>query len=148
MIVDRLDRLALYAPLHERFARALQFMKDTDLAVLAEGRQVIDGDDVFALVASSAGRGRAGRPLEAHRRYIDIQCVLAGEDVIGYAPLEDCRSPREDYDDARDIEFFTDSPQTWLTLPTGTFALFFPTDAHAPLAGEGAVRKAVVKVRM
>ena len=147
MILDRLDRLALYVSLHERFLLAAQWLERTAVASLPDGRHDIDGDEVFALVAASAGRGKQASPLEAHRRYIDIQCVLDGEDVIGYSPLEDCRSPRDAYDDGRDILFFNDTPHSWLTLPAGTFALFLPTDAHAPLAGEGNVRKVVVKVR-
>jgi len=148
MILDRLDRLAVYGSLHERFLRAVRWLANTEFSSLPDGRHEIDGDEVFALVATSPGRGKAGRPLEAHRRYIDIQCVLDGEDVIGYSPLEACRSLRDAYDEGRDIEFFTDPPQSWLTLPAGTFALFLPTDAHAPLAGEGTVRKVVVKVRV
>ncbi|MCL2701298.1 MAG: YhcH/YjgK/YiaL family protein [Phycisphaerae bacterium] len=148
MILDRWDRLAVYGALHERFSRAVRFAEGTDLLSLSEGRHEIDGDDVFVLVAASAGRGRQGSPLEAHRRYIDIQYVLAGEDVIGYSPLEACRSSRDPYDAARDIEFFNDPPHTWLPLPAGTFAIFLPTDAHAPLAGEGMVRKVVIKVRV
>jgi len=148
MILDRLDRLSVYVSFHERFSRAVRFLKDADFASLSDGRHEIDGDDVFVLVSASAGRGRQGRPLEVHRRYIDIQCVLDGEDVIGYSPLEACRSLRDPYDATRDIEFFTDPPQTWLTLPAGMFALFLPADAHAPLAGEGTVRKAVIKVRV
>jgi len=148
MILDRLDRLVVYGALHERISRAVRFVEETDLASLPEGRHVVDGEEVFALVSVSTGRGRSASPLEAHRRYLDIQCVLAGQDVIGYSPREDCRSVRDPYAAARDIEFFTDAPQSWMTLPAGTFALFLPTDAHAPLAGEGPVRKVVIKVRV
>jgi beta-galactosidase beta subunit len=35
---------------------------------------------------------------------------------------------------------------TWVAVPPGSFAIFFPHDAHAPLGGEGRVKKAVVKV--
>jgi beta-galactosidase beta subunit len=44
------------------------------------------------------------------------------------------------------VGFFYDRPTTWLTLSAGQFAVFFPEDAHAPLAGQGGVHKAVVKV--
>ena len=45
-----------------------------------------------------------------------------------------------------DVEFFSDMPENWLSLPAGHFAIFFPDDAHAPLAGRGALTKAVMKI--
>ncbi len=52
----------------------------------------------------------------------------------------------EPYDEARDIVFFGDAPQTWTVLPTGKYMIFFPDDAHAPLAAAGPNTKAVIKV--
>jgi beta-galactosidase beta subunit len=41
---------------------------------------------------------------------------------------------------------FGDRPELYFTLPPGCFVVFFPSDAHAPLAGNGKVLKAVVKI--
>ena len=41
---------------------------------------------------------------------------------------------------------FGDKPDLWFSLPPGSFAIFFPSDAHAPLAGAGKTMKAVVKI--
>ena len=42
--------------------------------------------------------------------------------------------------------FFGDAADSWLDLSGDKFLVFFPEDAHAPLAGMGGLKKAVVKV--
>ena len=65
---------------------------------------------------------------------------------MGWKPRAECLSPATDYDAARDIQFFTDAPASWITTPAGSFCLFFPEDAHAPLVSVGTIRKVVVKI--
>jgi len=146
MIVDTLANAPQYASLHRRFAAGFEFLRRADLANLPDGKHEISGDDLFAIVARDAARGRVQSPLEVHRKYIDIQYVVAGTDAIGYLPLAGCRRVSSPYDAERDLECFYDRPPTWLTLTAGMFAIFFPHDAHAPLAGDGEVHKVVVKV--
>ncbi len=146
MILDHLDQYQTYLPLGERFQRAFAFLRSNDLAGLADGRHEIQAQEVFALVSRTAGRGKANSPLEAHRRYIDIQFVLAGRDVMGHRPAAGCQAQSPGYDAAKDLVFFVDEPESWLAVPAGQFAIFFPADAHAPLTGEGQVHKVVVKV--
>lgn len=44
------------------------------------------------------------------------------------------------------MELFFDRPATWLAVSRGVFAVFYPEDAHAPLASLGPIHKAVVKI--
>ena len=125
-----------------------EYLRATDLAAFAPGRHEIDGDRISISVDHVEGRGREGARLEAHRQHIDIQLTLAGVEQIGWRPLAVCEQPEGVFDPTRDIGFYRDRPETWLVVPPGTFAIFFPEDAHAPLAGEGAVRKAIVKIRV
>lgn len=148
MVLDRLARAAQYAQLHPQFARAFEYLHTTDLAALTPGRHEIDGDEIYLSVDHVDGRGREGARLEAHRQHIDIQLTLAGVEQIGWRPLAACEQPDGVFDPGRDIGFYRDRPETWLVVPPGTFAIFFPEDAHAPLAGTGAVRKAIVKIRV
>jgi YhcH/YjgK/YiaL family protein len=145
MIMDTLARGAAYAALHPAFAKAFAFLRDTDLAALPDGRIELDGDRLYVLVMTLDGRGQAGAKLEAHRRYIDIQAVIRGEDVMGWSPLAACRQALP-FDASGDAGLFGDVPASWVVVPQGSFAVFFPEDAHAPLAGTGNVKKAVVKV--
>ncbi len=128
------------------FERAFQFLKQADWSQIADGKLDIPETDAFVIVASDLGRGKSDSPLEAHRQYVDIQLVIDGKELIGWSPIEACKQVQSDYDSQRDIMFFSDVPQTWLAMRAGQFAVFFPQDAHAPLAGSGPVRKAVAKI--
>jgi YhcH/YjgK/YiaL family protein len=57
-------------------------------------------------------------------------------------------APVTDYDAARDIQFFSDAPSSWIATPPGSLCVFFPDDAHAPLVSAGMIRKVVVKVEL
>jgi biofilm protein TabA len=146
MILDTLARSGRYSSLHPLFARAFEFVRSTDLLALAPGMHTIQGEQLFAIVEACTGRTRAEAQLECHRRYIDIQLVLEGVDEMGWKPLAECADPATDYDDARDIRFFNDAPASWIATPPGSFCLFFPDDAHAPLVSAGMIRKVVVKI--
>jgi biofilm protein TabA len=146
MVLDTLAVADRYAGLHPRFGEAFGFLSKASLASLGAGRHEIDGDRVYVLVDYRSGRGHQGARLEAHRRYIDIQYTIEGMEEIGWTPLAACRPPADGFDEAKDIAFFDDRPATWLSVPPGHFAVFFPDDAHAPLGGQGQLKKAVVKI--
>jgi biofilm protein TabA len=146
MILDSIDNAARHEARHAGFGTAFRFLGRSDVAALPVGRHAVDGDRVYAIVARDTGRGRSASPLESHRRYIDIQYVLAGNEVMGWKDLAACAGTGSGYSEEKDIEFFSGAPAKWFTVPPGSFAIFFPDDAHAPLAGEGPVHKIVVKV--
>lgn len=87
---------------------------------------------------------------ESHRKYIDVQVVLEGSEVMEVAELARMQV-REPYQAARDLIVYQDSSDaSALRLLPGELAVFFPTDAHMPGLRAGmdpvVVRKAVVKI--
>lgn len=148
MILDLIDHQQFYRGMVPGLDAGFDFLKRTDLATLEDGRHAIDGDRVFALIARGPGVGREQAMLEAHRKYLDIQFVIAGVDQIGWRPIAECTRPREPYSDEKDLVFFYDRPETWCKVPAGAFTIFLPQDAHAPLGCENEVHKAVVKIRL
>ncbi len=145
MIVDRIDNGHLWTSLHPGFDQAIAFLQTAFDRGLEPGRHVLVPDRLWVIVEQVRGRSQSAK-LEAHRRFIDIQLVLSGHERIGWLPLEDCGPPSEPYCADRDIVFFADRPSAWLDLVPGQLAIFFPRDAHAPLAGTGEVLKAIAKV--
>ena len=145
MILDLIAMGARYTALHPAFDQAMTFLNETDLASQPEGRHDIDGDRVYALVMSGDGKGKEAAKLEVHRRYIDIQATVSGVEVIGWRPIQSCSEPG-DFDTEADVGFFADAPVSWASVPANSFAIFFPEDAHAPLAGSGPVSKIVIKI--
>jgi len=147
MIIDDLANSAHYEQLHplfpQAFARLRQLATQGDLP---EGGIEIDGGRIHAGVTRRNGKPAADARVETHRRYIDIQYVVDGTDLIGWLPVSECRQP-EGYDHAKDVEFYTDRPDVWFELGIGRFAIFLPHDAHAPMANEGRpLVKIVIKV--
>jgi biofilm protein TabA len=146
MILDLLDNADRYRPLHPLLAAGFEFLRAARLESLPPGKHEVQGEQLFATISHGPGKSREAAQLEFHHKYIDIQYVAAGTDTIGWSPTTECRQISKPYDAGSDVGFFRDPAQTWLTVPARHFAIFFPTDAHAPLATTEIVHKVVVKV--
>lgn len=146
MILDVLDNANRYLALNSRFPEAFEFLRRPDLDKLPADRYEIDGQRVFAMVAKEPGRSKEQVQLETHEKYIDIQFVLTGIDTMGWKPKLFCTKPAGEYDRESDIQFFADSPEAWLSVRSGFFAIFFPEDAHMPMISPGQIHKVVVKI--
>jgi YhcH/YjgK/YiaL family protein len=146
MILDQLQNCKRYVAVHPGFKTAFEFLNRHDLADLAAGRHPIDGEKLYALVMRENGKGKNIAKLETHQLFIDVQFTVTGIDYIGWKPAVECTSEADGYNSEKDIAFFKDRPETWLSVPKDTFAVFFPEDGHAPLGGTGPIHKVVVKV--
>lgn len=129
----------------------LNFLREADLANLALGRHEIEQDRIYASIAEYETEPKDQRRPEAHKKYIDIQYVCSGEEMIGVAPLKQAGEVAEDCLAERDVIFYRHVPgETDLTLLPGMFAVFFPWDVHRPNCSlgdkTGRVRKVVVKI--
>lgn len=148
MLITSVEKLQQYMNLNPGLERAAQFLLAGDLQDFADGRYEIDGDTVYAIVSTCEGKGCCGVRLEAHRNYIDVQYCVSGKEIIGFRPLAKCNSVFMPYDEANDVIFFEDAVREWITLESRDCAVFFPDDAHAPLAGDGTCKKIVLKIRV
>ncbi len=146
MIIDRPQNACLYASTHPGFAAALELVRDFDFANAESGPAEIDGERLTINVIRGEGKAIEDCKLEAHKKYIDIQYLVSGDEQFGWMLTEDCTEPIGEFDDAKDVIKYDDAPEGWFPLLPGTFAIFFPEDAHAPMMGEGPIEKLVVKV--
>lgn len=146
MILDEIYNLPLYVSLNKGFEKSIEFLASQNLDALPVGMHEIDGRHSFAIVSKNIGRRKEIARLEAHEQYIDIQVVLAGTDAIGWKPISQCKKPVTEYDKERDVKFFDDVPDVWLSVKRGSFAIFFPADAHMPSISSESIHKIIVKV--
>jgi len=147
MIFDRLANASLYRPVHHRFGRAFDYLASTTLLDLPSGRQTIEGDELFALVNDYSTQPASQCRFEAHRKYLDIQLMVRGIERIAVASLA-TMTVDEPYVGERDVAFYRGEGDEF-TLSEGTFAVFFPHDAHRPGIAVGNpihCRKVVIKV--
>jgi biofilm protein TabA len=131
MILDRLEHAAMYRTLAVEIARALDYLRATDLRSLPDGRQVLDGDRLYAIVQRYRPKPAAEAKWEAHRQYIDVQYVVEGTERMGYTYLRSDLPVRQPYDAQKDIVFY-DVAGDLLEVPAGSFVIFTPHDIHAP----------------
>jgi YhcH/YjgK/YiaL family protein len=146
MILDTLDNAENYFALNPRFKAAFQYLKNPALNKDTAERIDLEDDQLYALTTHKSGKKRHEAKLEAHRKYIDIQFVLGGIDSMGWRPARTCTKVESPYSEEKDIAFFADEPMMWFPVHPGTYAIFFPEDAHAPMVSDGEIHKIIVKV--
>lgn len=150
MIFDSVSNAQIYYPIHFGFSTVFDFLNSNDVTCLDDGKYELDGDDVFLIATTYKTKNFISDGWESHRRYIDIQLVLEGEENIYYSPLEslneaDSYSMEKDY-------LKLSGEGTPLTLKPGSFMILFPADGHQPgiQTGKDAqpVKKLVFKVKV
>lgn len=148
MIIDSLKNADVYAPLHKRFTKAFDYIRNTDLASLEPGRHEIDGNDIFMMLSVTDLKRPEDAPLEVHDKYIDIQYVIEGVETFGWLERSECRDPKAPMDTEKDVQFFNDAHATRYTLKSGDFCIFYPNDAHAPMIGDPdtKIKKCIIKI--
>ena len=114
-----------------------------------DGRHEVDGDDVYIMVSSyTTNPVNSDRVFESHKDYIDVQLLLEGKEMIGFADKEELTVTvpyTPDYELYAMVDEFDK-----VILTKGKFAIIYPDEPHAPglAAGEPcAVRKIVIKIK-
>ena len=131
MILDRLEHARMYRPVAVDIARALDYLQETDLRELADGRYELDGERLFAIVQRYRPKPAAAARWEAHRKYIDVQYIVDGCERMGYTYLRKELVVETPYDAQKDIIFYH-AQGDLLEVPAGSFVIFTPHDIHAP----------------
>ena len=149
MIVDTLKNASKYFSVHPLFAKAFEFINQTDLANAVDGKSDI-ADGLKAIFSNSPGKTKEAScsKFECHDKNIDIQLCINGVETIGWKPREKCATPNGDYNAEKDVQLYHDAPDMFFQLTDGQFAIFFPEDVHAPMIGEGQIKKLVIKVKI
>ncbi|HEX5555243.1 MAG TPA: YhcH/YjgK/YiaL family protein [Chitinophagaceae bacterium] len=147
MIIDTLDNYAQYTALHENFQAAFDFIRDQQLDLMETGKYPIAEPQLHAAVSAKNGVKAADAKFEAHDRHIDIQVCISGTEQMGWKSRNTCSHPQAPYNAEKDVTFFDDRPDMYFQLKEGQFVIFFPEDVHAPMIGDGMIRKMVVKVK-
>lgn len=148
MIYDSLKHLTQYQGLSPAISQGLELLLHTDFSSLPDGRHEVDGSHLYFSLQSYETKQTNDTP-ESHRKYIDIQFLIEGQEKIGIAPLEAMTEEIESNPQG-DIWFYH-GPMDYITLSGDRFVIFFPGDAHAPCIADGVpshCRKCVVKVHV
>ncbi len=153
MIFGKLDDLSKDRTyLAKALLKGLDYLEKTDFSKLAAGKYEIEGSSVFALVQEYQTAPKTDKKAEAHGKYIDIQYIDEGKEVIGFAPANEGNEVKENLLEQKDAIFYaTVQGEMDLILTKGMYAIFFPNEVHRPgcnFESGGPVRKVVLKIAM
>ncbi len=128
-----------------KIKKAIEYIKSTNFNNMPDGKINLD-NEIWANLQTYYTKEDA--LFEAHRKYIDIQFMLSGQEKISVCEYSACKSSIP-YDEDKDIEFLTSETFDDIEMHTGDFLILYPNDAHKPsinFNGQHHVRKLVVKV--
>jgi biofilm protein TabA len=138
--------------LGKALVRGLEYLAKTDFSTMEAGRHEIDGTAFFALVQEYRTASKAQKTPEAHRKYVDIQYVHQGSEILGYAPDGPANEVSQDRLQEKDVLNFKNvQNEVDLILTEGMYAILFPQDIHRPgcnYGQGGMVKKVVLKIRI
>lgn len=146
--IDQWEFARQYQKNKTAWDKAFAWLKATDLQTIAKGRYPIEGDTVYASVTEDSSKDFEKTNWESHRKYIDLQSVIRGEEKIGVCPVAKATVTMA-YDEKLERANYS-AEGTYYKATPGTFFLFFPNDAHRPNitpGGNRVVKKIVIKVR-
>lgn len=147
MIIDRLENAHLYKGLHPSIDEALDLIVNSDFNRLEVGRHKIS-QQLDCILDEYQTRSSEGELYEGHKKFIDLQLILEGDEYMGYAPLTN-QVPCQKYDAEKDFALYQIAGQM-LHVKAGMFVIFFPSDLHMPSIGTPArkIRKIVMKAKV
>lgn len=109
---------------------------------------VLDGEN-FALEQTYKSKQRNDCFFESHKRYIDVQCIVEGEEIIEVAESTSLMITMPYQDEMDLIKYYSTDRSSHILLKKGDIAIFYPEDAHMPCIQtdtSDTVIKTVVKV--
>lgn len=136
----------------EIIRKGLAYIKDTDFSKMTDGKYTIGDGSIVAIISVYTPEAREKRKTETHIKYLDIQYILAGEEIIGFSRLSDKAEISEAYSPETDATFYKSvENELEIKLSQGMYAVCFPWDIHRPccISQSGVkVRKVVLKLKV
>ena len=148
MIYDRITIINIYKGLSPDIYEGLKYLRQISPDIAVGAHQI--NPRVKAIVSEYDTKKVNEHGFEAHKKNIDIQYLLQGEERISSMPIERL-TLTQPYSEANDAAFYSSEGvrAQEITIGDGYFAVFFPQDGHMPQLSVDEpmmVKKIVVKV--
>lgn len=145
--INKVEFASQYAKNKVLWDKAFQFLQRHDLSTLPVGDYRIEEGRCWATISEYIPKTTSTANLESHKRFIDLQYTLRGNEKMGLAcGRVEVRMP---YDTVRDVTFYIPQKMKYYATSPATFFMFFPTDKHQPSVRHGhpvESRKVVIKI--
>ena len=100
MFADRIENLKLYIPYNAKIKVVCDYLAKTDIHALEVGKYDI-ADGVRVVVNAFTPKTREAARWETHRKYIDLQYLIEGDESMGYLPIDEVEDAA--YDAEKDV---------------------------------------------
>jgi YhcH/YjgK/YiaL family protein len=111
------------------------------------GKTVIIPNEVLASATRKPGHPAIAAGFEYHAQFADLHLCLRGQERIGWRRNADGLTIRSVFNDDEDFGLYDGTPDEFVPVYDGRFAIFFPGELHSPLIAEGEVTKVCIKIR-
>ena len=91
----------------EAVRRAVEYVMSHDFMVMEPGVYPIDGDRIYAKVFDLTSKEVKDTKPEVHKKYIDVQFWVSGEEMMGFAPKK-ADYPVVEANEEQDLYFLGD----------------------------------------
>lgn len=146
MILTNIEHFSRYSSLNENFRTLKEYLSHHNLLDEELGKIELDGNSVFINNINPECLSAERQQLEMHKDYIDVHILLSGRETIGIKAIDKIRTFSKDYTKDGDFALSSEMADAYINMNPGDILICFPEDAHAPVIGEGKIRKAIAKI--
>jgi len=146
MIFDSIANLERYSSVSPYIKEVAEELKKKDFRALPEGLYYTEKNKI--LIQRQEYDTVVESRFEAHKKFMDLQIVLEGEE--NYEVMRALDKLPEGFDEVKDIGFFDGCKEGEVHLTEGVFVISFPMEPHRPRVAVGSkpsfTKKIVVKI--
>jgi YhcH/YjgK/YiaL family protein len=138
-----------YGEFPERWETAFEYLVNNDLKALPLGRKDLN-ENVYIAVSEYTTKDIENADYEAHKKYIDLQYIITGEELMGLTREHAKLKIIAPYVAEKDIEFYDYNGGELLRATPDNYFIFFPNDVHKPCikkTNNSKVKKIVIKIK-
>lgn len=132
----------------KHWKQAFEFLAGADLKKMPLGKQELEGKHLFVALDEYTTKDKQDTKYESHKKYIDIQYIIEGEELMGLSTLDKLETT-DPYNPESDLAFYAYEGGDYIKCTPANFVIFFPEDAHRPMmkaTKNSTVKKIVVKI--
>ena len=128
MIIAKKEHASAYKGIHPRLDKALELINDKDfIASVGDEKICLEGDALYAFRNEYTTVPYEETFFEAHRKYLDLQMVISGQERCGIA---DPAGLGEAFEQRGDFWGYHGEAEQSVILRPDNFMVVFPGDAH------------------
>lgn len=136
--------------LPEKIQEAINYLKQTDFSKLENKSYLIEGDKMFVVIQEYQTKPKQEKSAEQHQKYIDIQYMISGTEIIGVGYEHPGNEILDNYNEEKErIKYDKIKNEKDIVISQGDYIILFPQDIHRPgcnFQKQNNVRKAVLKI--